>query len=115
MFSPQFSCMPPIQYKGRVIQLIAPTAADVERYQKLAENAGAPLSKYLLAVLRRGPSHDYQLLEALGIQPSDRDLMRAVNEQLELLELHGVITGIHQRLSITRPDRHHNKELCSIY
>jgi len=52
--------MPPIQYKGRVTQLIAPTAADVERYQKLAENAGAPISKYLLAVLRRGPSHDYQ-------------------------------------------------------
>jgi hypothetical protein len=55
--------MPPIQYKGRVIQLIAPTAADVERYQKLAENAGAPISKYLLSVIEAARERQYNPAE----------------------------------------------------
>jgi hypothetical protein len=158
--------MPDPKYKGRCIQLVTPSLDQAKRYEKLAEKAGTPLSKYLLsiieealadrsesphakisesmraiaeenrklkednrilsllvekyekeskqreqaaflddgfqgerqisfeiaAVLRRGATHDYQLLEALGIGPEDKELIRAVHKQLEVLELHGLIT-----------------------
>lgn len=155
--------MPDPRYKGRVIQLVTQSTSQTRKYEKLADKAGVPLSKYLLsvienaldekpktrisdsmramaeknrtleeenriltllvekyekeskqreqatfldenfrgernisseivAVLRRGAIHDYQLLEALNVGPQDVDLMRAVRKQLETLELHGIIT-----------------------
>jgi len=50
------------------------------------------ISSEIVAVLRRGATHDYQLLEALGIGVQDTDNIRAVHKQLEVLELHGMIT-----------------------
>jgi DNA-directed RNA polymerase subunit F len=46
----------------------------------------------IMAVLRRGPTHDYKLLEILDVDPKDADQVRAVYKQLEILELHGLIT-----------------------
>jgi hypothetical protein len=159
--------MPDPRYKGRCIQLITPNIKQAEKYQKLAEKAGVPCSKYLLsiiehalaenksatpkaklsegmkelreenhklredlrlmtlmaqrakeevqqvrqaaflddrfqgerqisgeilAVLRRGSTHDYQLLEALDINPQDSVMVRTVHKQLEVLELRGLIS-----------------------
>jgi len=158
--------MPAAKYRGRSIQLITPTLGQAQKYQKLADDAGVPLSKFLisviedalidkatipkaklsqgmkelreenhelrerlriqsllvskfeqevrqlrqaafldeqfdgeraidstiLAVLRRGPIHDYRLLEVLGIDPKDTNQVRAVHKQLEVMELHGEIT-----------------------
>lgn len=49
------------------------------------------ISAEIAAVLRRSPTHDDQLLDALGLEPHD-PLVRAVHEQLANLELHGYIT-----------------------
>jgi len=158
--------MPAAKYRGRCIQLITPTLGQAQKYQKLADEAGVPLSKFLIsviedalvdkatiprtklsqgmkelreenhelreqlriqsllvnkfeqevrqlrqaafldeqfegernidstiaAVLRRGPTHNYRLLEILGVDPKDADRVKAVHKQLEILELHGLIT-----------------------
>jgi len=43
--------MPAAKYWGRCIQLITPTVGQAQKYQKLAEDAGVPLSKFLIAVI----------------------------------------------------------------
>lgn len=43
--------MPGPQYKGRIIQLVCPSLQHAQKYQALAEKAGAPLSKFLLSVI----------------------------------------------------------------
>ena len=50
------------------------------------------LDSTIAAVLRRNATHDYRLLEVLGIDPQDAQQVRAVHKQLEVLELHGLIT-----------------------
>ncbi len=49
------------------------------------------ISSEITAVLRRSPTHDYQLLDALGIDPQG-PLVQAVQKQLATLEMHGYIT-----------------------
>jgi len=46
----------------------------------------------LIATLQRGPAHDYRLLEILGINPSDSIQVAAVQKQLQILEMHGLIS-----------------------
>ena len=46
----------------------------------------------LVAVLKRGQIHDYRLLEVLDVDPKDQDQVKAVYRQLEVLELHGIIS-----------------------
>jgi len=49
------------------------------------------LDAELIAMLQRGPAHDYRLLEILGIDPGDSIQVAAVQKQLQVLELHGLI------------------------
>ena len=49
------------------------------------------LDAELIATLQRGPAHDYRLLEILGIDSSDSAQVAAVQKQLQVLELHGLI------------------------
>jgi hypothetical protein len=50
------------------------------------------LDQELIATLKRGPLHDYRLLEILGIDPKDTVQVRAVQKQLQVLEFHGFIS-----------------------
>jgi hypothetical protein len=50
------------------------------------------IDKELIAVLKRGATHDYRLLEILGIDPSDSLQVSAIQKQLQSLELHGFIS-----------------------
>jgi hypothetical protein len=64
--------MPDPRYKGRCIQLIAPTTAQVRKYEDLAEKAGIPLSKYLLSIIEDA------LAEKQRPRTSDRALRNEV-------------------------------------
>jgi hypothetical protein len=51
-------------------------------------------NKEIIAVLKRsGVVDSYELLEELGIDPKETDLVRAVSKQLEDLESYGMITS----------------------
>lgn len=51
-------------------------------------------NKEIAAILRRGATIDsYKLLEELGIDPNDSDLVKAVSRQLEDLEAYGLVTS----------------------
>jgi hypothetical protein len=46
----------------------------------------------LIAAIQKGPIHDRKLMEALGIDLSNGEAIRAVSRQLEVLEANGMIT-----------------------
>jgi hypothetical protein len=51
-------------------------------------------NKEILVILKRGVTVDsYKLLEELGIDPKDSDLVAAVSKQLEDLEAYGLVTN----------------------
>ena len=51
-------------------------------------------STQIINILKRGATVDsYKLLEELGIDPKDSDLMSAVSKQLEELEAYGLVTN----------------------
>jgi hypothetical protein len=51
-------------------------------------------NKEIIAILKRGGVVDsYSLLEQLGINPKDADLVKAVSNQLEDLEAFGLVTS----------------------
>jgi predicted DNA-binding protein len=51
-------------------------------------------STQIIKILKRGVTVDsYKLLEELGIDPKDSDLMSAVSKQLEELEAYGLVTN----------------------
>jgi hypothetical protein len=51
-------------------------------------------NKEIVAILKRGTAVDsYRLLEELGINPNDSDLVKAVSRQLEDLEAYGMVTS----------------------
>ena len=45
----------------------------------------------LITTLQRGPAHDYRFLEVLGIEQGDSVQVVAVQKQLQILEMHGLI------------------------
>lgn len=61
------------------------------------------LDAELITTLQRGPAHDYRLLEVLGIDPSDSVQVAAIQKQLQVLEMHGLLSkgprGWHWRKS----------------
>jgi len=52
----------------------------------LAPHGDAALDPELLSILRKGPIHEYRLLEALRIEESDTAAIRSISRQLALLE-----------------------------
>jgi hypothetical protein len=72
---------------------------ELKRYrsQAFVENKFEGVRKYnreLIAVLKQGIVLDsYRLLEELGIDPNDSQLVKAVSQQLEDLEAYGLITS----------------------
>ena len=72
---------------------------ELKRYrsQAFVENKFEGVRKYnreLIAVLKQGIVLDsYKLLEELGIDPNDSQLVKAVSQQLEELEAYGLITS----------------------
>jgi hypothetical protein len=52
----------------------------------LAPHGDAALDPELLNILRKGPIHEYKLLEALRIAESDTAAIRSISRQLALLE-----------------------------
>ncbi len=76
------------------------------RIEQLEEEAGALRAKQwstgyyagirqidmpLIELLRKGIYNQYQILNALKINPSDREQVQAISLQLEFLEAHGLI------------------------
>ena len=53
---------------------------------------GRRLDAELIATLQRGPAHDYRLLEILGIDPQDTTQVAAIQKQLQVLEMHGLLS-----------------------
>ena len=72
---------------------------ELKRYrsQAFVENKFEGVRKYnreLIAVLKQGIVLDsYKLLEELGIDPNDSQLVKAVSQQLEELEAFGLVTS----------------------
>jgi len=72
---------------------------ELKRYrsQAFVENKFEGVRKYnreLIAVLKQGIVLDsYKLLEELGIDPNDSQLVKAVSQQLEELEGYGLVTS----------------------
>ncbi|MDD1740206.1 MAG: hypothetical protein LUQ30_05185 [Methanothrix sp.] len=72
---------------------------ELKRYRNQAflENKFEGTRKYskdLLAILKRGITVDsYKLLEELGIDPSDTEVVKAISNQLEDLERYGLVTS----------------------
>ena len=72
---------------------------ELKRYRNQAflENKFEGTRKYskdLLAILKRGITLDsYKLLEELGIDPSDTEVVKAISNQLEDLERYGLVTS----------------------
>jgi hypothetical protein len=72
---------------------------ELKRYrsQAFVENKFEGVRKYnreLIAVLKQGIVQDsYRLLEELGIDPNDSQLVKAVSQQLEELETYGLVTS----------------------
>lgn len=72
---------------------------DLKRYRSeaFAEDKFEGTRKYnrdLIAILKRGGVMDsYKLLEELGIDPQDSDLVKALSRQLEELESYGIVTS----------------------
>ena len=51
-------------------------------------------SKELIALLKKHENIDsYRILEALGIDPRDADLVRGVSSELEALENYGMVVS----------------------
>jgi predicted DNA-binding protein len=51
-------------------------------------------STQIIKIMKRGVTVDsYKLLEELGIDPKDSDLMSAISKQLEELEAYGLVTN----------------------
>ena len=67
------------------------------RSQAFVENKFEGIRKYnreLIAVLKQGIVLDsYKLLEELGIDPNDSQLVKAISQQLEELEAYGLVTS----------------------
>ena len=52
-------------------------------------------NKELIKVLKRGVTIDsYKLLEELGIEPTDAEVVKAISNQLEDLEKYGLVASI---------------------
>jgi len=72
---------------------------ELKRYRNQAflENKFEGTRKYskdLLSILKRGITVDsYKLLEELGIDPSDTEVVKAISNQLEDLERYGLVTS----------------------
>ncbi len=72
---------------------------ELKRYrsQAFVEDKFEGARKYnreLVAILKRGITVDsYKLLEELGIDPSETDLVKAVSSQLEDLGKYGLVTS----------------------
>ena len=72
---------------------------ELKRYRNQAflENKFEGTRKYskdLLSILKRGITVDsYKLLEELGIDPSDTEVVKAISNQLEDLESYGLVTS----------------------
>jgi len=72
---------------------------ELKRYrsQAFVENKFEGIRKYnreLIAVLKQGIVLDsYKLLEELGIDPNDSQLVKALSQQLEELEAYGLVTS----------------------
>ncbi len=72
---------------------------ELKRYrsQAFVENKFEGVRKYnreLIAVLKQGIVLDsYKLLEELGIDPNDSQLVKAISQQLEELEGYGLVTS----------------------
>lgn len=72
---------------------------ELKRYrsQAFVENKFEGVRKYnreLIAVLKQGIVLDsYKLLEELGIDPNDSQLVKAISQQLEELEAYGLVTS----------------------
>jgi hypothetical protein len=72
---------------------------ELKRYrnQAFVEDKFEGARKYnreLIAILKRGVTIDsYKLLEELGIDPNDTDLVKAISTQLEDLEKYGLVTS----------------------
>jgi hypothetical protein len=49
------------------------------------------LDARIIETLTRGPIHDFRLLEVLGIEQGDKEGIQAVQKQLEVLEMYGLI------------------------
>jgi hypothetical protein len=70
---------------------------ELKRYRSAAflEKGFEGVRKYhreLVDLLKRGGTYDsYRILEALGIKPTESDLVKAVSSQLEDLEAYGMI------------------------
>lgn len=51
-------------------------------------------NKEIIAILKRGATVDsYDLLDELGVDPKDSDLVKAVSRQLEDLEMYGMVAS----------------------
>jgi len=51
-------------------------------------------NKEIITVLKRGGVFDsHSLLEQLGINPKESDLVKSVSKQLEDLEMYGLVTS----------------------
>jgi hypothetical protein len=72
---------------------------ELKRYrsQAFVENKFEGIRKYnheLIAIIKRGEVIDsYKLLEELGIDPNESDLVKAISKQLEELEGFGLVTS----------------------
>jgi hypothetical protein len=72
---------------------------ELKRYrsQAFVENKFEGVRKYnreLIAILKSGNVLDsYKLLEELGIDPNDSQLVKAISQQLEELEAYGLVTS----------------------
>ena len=73
--------------------------SELKRYRNQAflENKFEGTRKYskdLLEILKRGITVDsYKLLEELGIDPTDTEVVKAISNQLEDLERYGLVTS----------------------
>ena len=72
---------------------------ELKRYRSQAflENKFEGTRKYnkeLVTILRRGVTIDsYKLLEELGIDPNDSDIVKAISQQVEELESYGLVAS----------------------
>jgi predicted DNA-binding protein len=72
--------------------------AELKRYRSAAfmEDSFEGVRKYskdLVELLKRvGTIDNYKILEALGIDPTDSELVKAISHQLEDMEAYGMIT-----------------------
>jgi hypothetical protein len=89
--------MPGPQYRGRIIQFVCPSLQQAKKYQGLAEKAGAPLSKFLLAVIEAALAEKAATAPRVRLSQDSRELLEENHKLRDEIRVMNLLVSKYER------------------